>query len=54
MFNRKRLIQLAIAAFVIFFLFTRPAQAAGALHGVFNGVLAGADQLATFFTHVLV
>lgn len=53
MFRGKRVVVFAVLAFTIFYLFTRPAQAADAVDGVFNGVLAGANQLAVFFTHVL-
>jgi hypothetical protein len=40
-------------AFVVFYLFTKPAQAANAVNGAFDGILTGANQLAVFFTHVL-
>jgi hypothetical protein len=38
---------------VVFYLFTKPTQAAAAVNGVFEGILHGADQLAVFFTNVL-
>jgi hypothetical protein len=37
-----------LAAFVCFYLFTQPVKAADAVNGVFNGIVAGADQLAVF------
>jgi drug/metabolite transporter (DMT)-like permease len=40
-------------AFVIFFLYSRPAAAADAVHNVFNGVETGANRIATFCTQVL-
>jgi hypothetical protein len=40
------------AAFVCFFLFTRPASAADAVNKVFDNIVHGADQLAVFFTHL--
>ncbi|MFF0864130.1 hypothetical protein ACFYUV_20395 [Nonomuraea sp. NPDC003560] len=52
--NRKRKFSLyLLAAFAIFYLFTRPAQAATAVHGVFDGIVHGANQLSVFFTSVL-
>ncbi|WP_197093628.1 hypothetical protein [Nonomuraea sp. SBT364] len=49
---KKPLTWLAVI-FVLFFLFTRPAQAAGAVNGAFDGILHGADQLAIFLGKVL-
>lgn len=43
----------AAIAFVIFYLFTRPANAAEAVNSAFDGVMHGANQLATFFSKVL-
>jgi hypothetical protein len=48
---KKVLTYLAIA-FVVFFLYTRPAAAADAVRGVFDGVANGADSLATFVSRV--
>ncbi|MDP4507008.1 hypothetical protein OHA25_31925 [Nonomuraea sp. NBC_00507] len=53
MFRLRRWLGYAAIAFVVFYLFTRPAQAADAVNGVFDGVLAGADKLAIFFSAVL-
>jgi hypothetical protein len=39
-------------AFVVFYLFTRPAQAAGAVNGVFDGLVQGANQLAVFVSSI--
>ncbi|MDP4508415.1 hypothetical protein OHA25_45740 [Nonomuraea sp. NBC_00507] len=49
----KKVITYAAVAFVIFYLFTQPDQAADAVRGVFDGIVQGANQLATFFTRVL-
>ena len=49
----KKVITYVLVAFVIFYLFTRPAEAASAVNGVFNGIVQGANQLAVFFTNVL-
>lgn len=43
----------AAIAFAVFYLFSRPAQAANAVNGVFDGILHGANQLALFFNNVL-
>lgn len=53
MSKKRKVIAYTAALFVIFFLFTRPAQAADAVNGAFDGILHGADQLATFFSKVL-
>ena len=49
----KKVLTYALVAFVVFYLFTRPADAAAAVHGVFDGLINGANQLAVFFTNVL-
>ncbi|GAA3172301.1 hypothetical protein [Nonomuraea salmonea] len=49
----KRALMWAAVAFVAFYLFTRPAQAAAAVNGVFDGILHGADRLAVFASSVL-
>jgi hypothetical protein len=49
----KKVIAYVAIGFVAFYLFTRPTQAAGAVNGVFDGILAGANSLAVFFTNVL-
>lgn len=49
----KKVATYVLVAFVIFYLFTRPAEAASAVNGVFNGIMNGANQLAVFFTNVL-
>jgi hypothetical protein len=53
MFRLRRWVSYTALAFAVFYLFTRPAQAAGAVNGVFNGILHGANQLAVFFGAVL-
>jgi hypothetical protein len=50
----KKVIVVVAVLFTAFYLFTRPIPAAGAVNGVFHGVVTGANQLAVFFTHVLV
>ncbi|GAA3426411.1 hypothetical protein ACWDTT_24655 [Streptosporangium sandarakinum] len=49
----KKILTYVAIAFVAFYLFTKPAQAAEAVNGVFDGIIRGADQLAVFFTRVL-
>jgi len=51
--NRAKKIALYVGlAFVVFYLFTRPANAAEAVNGVIDGVINGADQLALFLTKI--
>ncbi|GAA4529531.1 MULTISPECIES: hypothetical protein [Nonomuraea] len=49
----KKVLTYVLVAFVVFYLFTRPAEAAAAVNGVFDGIINGANQLAVFFTNVL-
>jgi hypothetical protein len=49
----KKVLTYVGVAFVVFYLFTRPAEAASAVNGVLDGIMNGADQLATFFSQVL-
>ncbi|MEU0516329.1 hypothetical protein [Streptosporangium sp. NPDC006007] len=49
----KKVATYVAVAFVAFYLFTKPAEAASAVNGVFAGIVKGADQLALFFTRVL-
>ncbi|SDR11218.1 hypothetical protein [Thermostaphylospora chromogena] len=49
----KKVLTYVAVAFVAFYLFTRPADAAAAVNGVMDGILNGADRLATFFSAVL-
>jgi hypothetical protein len=49
----KKVLKYTAIAFVIFFLYSRPAAAADAVHNVFNGVETGANRIATFCTQVL-
>ncbi|GLW12222.1 hypothetical protein Misp01_73500 [Microtetraspora sp. NBRC 13810] len=49
----KKVLTYAAVAFVAFYLFTRPDDAAAAVNGVLDGIMNGADQLATFFSGVL-
>ncbi|GII65794.1 hypothetical protein Skr01_58790 [Sphaerisporangium krabiense] len=50
--TKKVLLYLAIA-FAVFYTLSRPADAANAVDGIFQGVSSGAGQLATFFTRLL-
>ncbi|MEV4835440.1 hypothetical protein AB0K05_13015 [Nonomuraea sp. NPDC049486] len=45
----RRWLGYALVAFAVFYLFTRPAEAAAAVQGVFNGVMQSADRLSVFF-----
>lgn len=49
----KKVLTYVLVAFLVFYLFTRPADAAAAVNGVFDGIINGANQLAVFFTNVL-
>jgi hypothetical protein len=46
--DTKKVITYVVVAFVIFYLFTQPAAAAGAIKGVMNGITTGAEQLSKF------
>ncbi|MGW4791174.1 hypothetical protein ACWEPC_02000 [Nonomuraea sp. NPDC004297] len=50
---KKWLIRAAIA-FAAFYLIAKPANAADAVNSAVGGVLHGADQLAVFFSSILV
>lgn len=50
--NRKILTWAAIA-FAAFYLFTRPAAAAGAVKGAFGQIMHGAHQVGVFVTNVI-
>ncbi|GAA3033429.1 MULTISPECIES: hypothetical protein [Streptosporangium] len=49
----KKVLTYLAVAFVVFYLFTKPAEAASAVNGVFDGIVTGADRLALFVTRVL-
>jgi hypothetical protein len=49
----KKVLTYLAVAFVVFYLFTKPAEAASAVSGVFDGIVEGADRLALFVTQVL-
>ncbi|ETK36448.1 hypothetical protein GCM10009530_49190 [Microbispora corallina] len=49
----KKVLTYAAIAFVVFYLYSQPQAAAGAVKGVFSTVNTGASRLATFFTTVL-
>lgn len=44
----------AAIAFAAFYLLTKPANAADAVNSAVDGVMHGADQLAVFFSSILV
>jgi hypothetical protein len=46
----KKVLTYAAIAFVAFYLFTRPADAASAVKGAMDTVVNAADSLALFFT----
>jgi hypothetical protein len=46
----KKVLQYTGIAFVAFYLFTRPGDAASAVRGAFNTVIGAADSLAQFFS----
>ncbi|MEO3812884.1 hypothetical protein ABGB17_28110 [Sphaerisporangium sp. B11E5] len=48
---QKVLVYLAVA-FAVFYLYSRPADAADAVRGVIDGIGTGASQLATFFSQL--
>ncbi|MBX6382212.1 MAG: hypothetical protein IRZ07_04430 [Microbispora sp.] len=48
--NVKKVLTYVAVAFVIFYLFTRPADAAAAVRNIFGGITTGAEQLSAFFT----
>ncbi|MEV0994683.1 hypothetical protein [Nonomuraea sp. NPDC050202] len=49
----KKWLKWGAVAFVVFYLFTKPANAAAAVNGAFDGIMQGANQLAVFFSSVL-
>ncbi|WP_169944926.1 hypothetical protein [Microbispora sp. H11081] len=51
--NLKKVLTYLAVAFVIFYLFTQPANAAGAVKTLFGGLATGAERLSAFFTSVL-
>jgi hypothetical protein len=46
----KRIVVLLAVTFALFYLFTRPADAADAVRGAFGAVGSGLDAIVTFFT----
>ncbi|GAA2384768.1 hypothetical protein [Nonomuraea africana] len=49
----KKVVTYLLVAFVVFYLFTQPRNAAAAVNSVFDGIVNGANQLAVFFTNVV-
>ena len=50
--NVKKVLTYLAIAFVIFYLFTQPANAAGAVRNMFGGITTGAERLSAFITHL--
>jgi hypothetical protein len=48
----KKVVLYVGLAFIAFYLFTRPADAAAAVNSVIDGVTSGANSLAVFVTHI--
>lgn len=48
----KKVVTYTAIAFVAFFLFTRPSDAADAVRGAMDTVVGAADSLALFFTRL--
>ncbi|ETK36447.1 hypothetical protein GCM10009530_49200 [Microbispora corallina] len=51
--NVKKVLTYLVVAFVIFYLFTQPANAAAAVKSLFGGVSTGAERLSAFFTSLV-
>lgn len=49
----KKALMYGAVAFIVFYLLSRPADAATAVNGVFDGIINGANQLSVFFSKVL-
>jgi len=47
--NTKKLVTYVLVAFVIFYLFSQPSDAAAAVRSLMSGIGRGANQLAAFF-----
>lgn len=50
--TKKVVLYLAIA-FAVFYMYSRPTEAATAVKGVFDGIGSGAGQLAMFVTKLI-
>jgi hypothetical protein len=50
--SKKVLVYLAVA-FAVFYLYSRPAEAATAVRGILDGIGSGASQLSLFFSQLL-
>jgi hypothetical protein len=48
----KQVLKWAGIGFVVFFLFTRPNDAANTTENVVNGIRKGADSMAQFVSHM--
>ncbi|MBD3134773.1 hypothetical protein [Microbispora bryophytorum] len=51
--NLKKVLTYLAIAFVIFYLFTQPANAADAVKNLFGGIGTGAERLSAFFTSLV-
>ncbi|MEU6725433.1 hypothetical protein ABZ917_17135 [Nonomuraea wenchangensis] len=52
MYRIKKFGLYAALVFALFYLFTRPVQAANAVSGAIEGVFTGADKVAVFFSSI--
>jgi hypothetical protein len=51
--NVKKVLTYVAVAFVIFYLLTRPADAATAVKNMLGGITTGAERLSAFFTSLV-
>ena len=51
--NVKKVLTYVAVAFVIFYLLTRPAEAATAVKNMLGGITTGAERLSAFFTSLV-
>ncbi|MEU8271681.1 hypothetical protein AB0B89_31545 [Sphaerisporangium sp. NPDC049002] len=49
----KKVLLYLVIAFTVFYMYSRPAEAATAVKGMFTGISSGAGQLAMFFSKLL-
>lgn len=50
----KKYLPYLVAALAVFFLLSKPAQAARLVNNVFDGALAGAHQITVFLSHIAI
>ncbi|MEV7967604.1 hypothetical protein AB0O34_16695 [Sphaerisporangium sp. NPDC088356] len=49
----KKVLLYLVIAFAVFYVYSRPAEAATAVRGMATGISSGAGQLAMFFSKLL-